>query len=149
ARQAFPVRTIGLLLGAALVVLDYAPSLQKLGKPWIDRSVWEAVEIGDYLQKISTPADTIYAAHNFPVFAFYSARRTVSLLPIQGNFGEAWHEVMNQPGFLVYYRPAAIGENHSFYASFKPDQAFLEASPNFHEVRAFPGALVYRYKPER
>src|SRR5262249_40728029 len=28
ARQAFPVRTIGLLLGAALVVLDYAPSLQ-------------------------------------------------------------------------------------------------------------------------
>jgi len=143
------IRAVGLLVVIAVVTLEYAPSIKKLRKPWVDRTVWEAVEIGTYLQRAATPADTIYTAHNFPVFAFYSARRTVSLLPIQGNFGEAWHEVMDRPGFLVYYRPAAIGENHSHYASFKPDQAFLEANPNFHEVRAFPSALVYRYDPKR
>ena len=146
ARQASPVKAAGLLLGIAVVMLDYAPSLQKLVEPWVDRSEWEAVQIGRYLHEVSTPADTIYAAHNFPVFAFYSERRTVSLLPIQGDFDQAWRELMKQPGFIVYYRPAGIKETHSIYPSFKPDWQFLEASPNFHLVRAFPSAIVYRYE---
>jgi 4-amino-4-deoxy-L-arabinose transferase-like glycosyltransferase len=149
ARQARPARAVGVLLGIAVVMLDYAPSLRKLREPWLDGSEREEVQIGRYLQKISTPADTIYAAHNFPVFAFYSERTTVSLLPIQGKFDQAWRELMKQPGFLVYYHPAGIAETHSIYLSFKPDRQFLETSPNFHRVRAFPNAIVYRYEPAR
>ena len=148
-RQARPVRAIGILFGAAVVMLDYAPSLQKLVEPWLDRSVREEVQIGLYLREASTPADTIYAAHNFPVFAFYSERRTVSLLPIQGEFDQAWRDLMKQPGFLVWYYPAGIEETHSIYPSFKPDRQFLETSPNFHRVRAFPSAVIYRYEPTR
>ena len=147
ARQARSVRAIGILLGAAVVMLDYAPSLQKLREPWLNRSEREEVQIGLYLREVSTPADTIYAAHNFPVFAFYSERRTVSLLPIQGEFDQAWRELMKQPGFLVYYHPAGIEETHSIYPSFKPDQQFLETHPNFHRIRALPSAVVYRYEP--
>ncbi len=44
------------------------------------------VQIAQYLREHSTPADTVYAAHNFPVLAFYSERRTVSLLPNSGRF---------------------------------------------------------------
>ena len=146
-RQARPVRAIGILLGAAVVMLDYAPSLQKLRESWLDRSEREEVQIGRYLHEVSTPADTIYAAHNFPVFAFYSERRTVSLLPIQGEFDQAWRELMTQPGFLVWYYPAGIVETHSTYPSFKPDRQFLETNPNFHRVRAFPSAVVYGYEP--
>jgi hypothetical protein len=96
---------------------------------------------------VSTPADTIYAAHNFPVLAFYSERRTVSLLPIQENFDQAWPDLMRQAGFLVYFHPAQIMEIHSINPSLKPDRQFLEASPNFRVVRVFPTATVYRYLP--
>lgn len=147
AQQARPVRATGILLGIAVVMLDYAPSLQKLREPWLDRSEREDVQIGRYLHEVSTPADTIYAAHNFPVFAFYSERRTVSLLPIQGEFDQAWRELMKQPGFLVYYHSAGIAETHSIHPSFKPDRQFLETNPNFHRIRAFPSAVVYRYEP--
>jgi hypothetical protein len=71
------------------------------------------VQIAHYLRSQSSPGDTIYAAHNFPVFAFYSERRTVSLLPIQENFDKDWRELMNRPGFLVYTHPEHIGEIHS------------------------------------
>ena len=154
ARQAGPVKVAALLLGIGVAAVDYAPSLQKLARPWLDRSLvepwvgrseWEAVQIGRYLHEISAPADTIYAAHNFPVFAYYSERRTVSLLEIQGNFDQRWREVMNRPGFLVYYLPAGIKETHSIVPVFKPDRGFIESRPEFHLLRAFPGALVYRY----
>src|SRR5438128_4549813 len=46
ARQARSVRAIGILLSAAVVMLDYAPSLQKLREPWLDRSEREEVQIG-------------------------------------------------------------------------------------------------------
>jgi 4-amino-4-deoxy-L-arabinose transferase-like glycosyltransferase len=147
ARQARPARAVGILLGIAVVMLDYASSLRKLREPWLDGSEREEVQIGRYLHEVSTPADTIYAAHNFPVFAFYSERTTVSLLPIQDEFDQAWRELMKQPGFLVYYHPAGIEETHSIHPSFKPDRQFLETRPNFHRVRAFPSAIVYRFEP--
>jgi 4-amino-4-deoxy-L-arabinose transferase-like glycosyltransferase len=147
ARQAPPVRAVGILLGAAVVLLDYAPSLQNLAAPWVDRSAREEVQIALYLREVSAPADTIYAAHNFPVFAFYSERRTVSLLPIQDDFDQAWRELMDRPGFFVYYLPAGIEETHTIHPSFKPDLQFLETHANFHKIRAFPSALIYRYQP--
>ncbi len=153
-RQAIALQWAGLLLGISVAAVDYAPSLQKLtqpwldptrAEPWVDRSTREAVQIGHYLREISTPADTLYAAHNFPVFAYYSQRRTVSLLEIQGNFDNAWRGVMNRPGFLVYYLPSGIQETHSTFPAFKPDRAFLDTTPEFRLLRVFSEALVYRY----
>ena len=154
ARQASLIKIAGVLLGVGIVAMDYAPSLQKLTRPWLDRSLvepwvdrseWEAVQIGRYLRENAAPGDTIYAAHNFPVFAYYSERRTVSLLEIQGNFDQMWHAVMNRPGYLVYYLPAGIKETHAVFPAFKPDREFIENRPEFRLVRAFPNALVYRY----
>jgi len=149
ARQTTPIRAVGLLLGLALVIVNYGTPFQKLMGPYVDRSEWEVVQIARYLREVSTPADTIYAAHEYPVLAFYSDRRTVSLLPFQANFDQAWSGLMKQPGFLVYFHPDKIKEIHSINPSLKPDRRFLENCPNFSVVRVFPGATVYRYRPTR
>ena len=147
ARQAGPVWVAGALLGFAVAVADYASPFQKLRGPWTDSSESEEVQIAGYLREHSTPADTIYAAHNFPVLAFYSGRKTVSLLPIQAEFEQVWRRVMAQPGFLVYYPPAGIKETHSKNPHFMPDQQFIDASPQFRLARSFPSATIYYYEP--
>ena len=147
ARQAGPVWVAGALLGVAVAVADYASPFQRLRAPWTDRSESEEVQIAGYLREHSTPADTIYAAHNFPVLAFYTGRRTVSLLPIQPEFEQAWRRVMARPGFLVYSPPAGIKETHSKNPHFMPDQPFIDASPEFRLLRSFPSATVYHYEP--
>ncbi len=149
ARQARPVWVAGALLGVAVAVADYASPFQKLRDPWSDSSESEEVQIAGYLREHSTPADTIYAAHNFPVLAFYCGRKTVSLLPIQAEFEQVWRRVMAQPGFLVYYPPAGIKETHSKNPHFMPDQQFIDASPEFRLARSFPSATVYYYEPGR
>ena len=83
------------------------------------------------------------------MLAFYSERRTVSLLPIQEDFNQVWPDLMRQPGFLVYFHPDKIKEIHSLNPSLKPDRRFLESCPNFRVVRVFPIATVYRYLPTR
>ncbi len=138
ARQSRGVRAAGLLLLAGVAVVQYGSPLQRLTEPWADpsrvepwvgRSTWEAVQIGSYLKRISAPADTVYAVHNFPVLAFYSERKTVSLLPIQENFEQTWRDVMREnPGF-------------------KPDRDFLDAHPEFRSVQTFAHVTVYRYEP--
>jgi 4-amino-4-deoxy-L-arabinose transferase-like glycosyltransferase len=148
-RQATPIKIVGLLLGVALVIGNYGTPFQKLMGPYVDRSEWEVVQIARYLREVSTPADTIYAAHEYPVLAFYSERRTVSLLPIQENFDQAWPDRIRQPGYLVYFHPIKIKEIHSINPSLKPDRRFLEVCPNFRVVRVFPIATVYRYWPTR
>jgi len=105
------------------------------------------VQIAEYLRDQSTASDTVYAAHNFPVYAFYSERKTVSLLPIQADFDEEWREVMSEPGLLVYTHPDRLGEIHSIDTSLKPDRAFIEAHPEFRRLREFPNVTVYRYTP--
>jgi len=87
------------------------------------------VQIARYIREISTPADTLYAAHEFPVLAFYSERKTKSLLPIQDDFDRTWHDWMKDPGYVVYYRPSGIRETHSKNPSFKPDLSFMDARP--------------------
>jgi len=71
------------------------------------------VQIARYLREHSTPADTIYAAHNFPVLAFYSERRTVSLLPIQEDFEPPMERFHVAARILRYFPPEHIGEIHA------------------------------------
>jgi len=78
-------------------------------------SEWAEVQIARYLREHSTPADTIYAAHNFPVQAFNSERHTVSLLPIQEDFDRDWRDFMSYPGYLAYFLPERIGEIHALH----------------------------------
>ena len=146
-RRTITVKAAGLLLCIAVVMFDYAQPFQKLMQPWVDRSESESVRIARYLHEVSTPKETVYAAHDFPVLAFYSERRTVSVLPIQANFDKAWRDFMTQPGFFVYFDPAKITETHFVTASFKPEKPFLESTPDFRVVRVFPDATVYRYEP--
>src|SRR6266478_7678943 len=94
----------------------------KLADPFTDRSEWPEVQIARYLREHSTPADTVYAVHNFPVLAFYSERKTVSLLPIQEHFEQAWRNAMREPGYFVAYEPAGIIETHAKNPEFKPDR---------------------------
>jgi hypothetical protein len=148
APRPMPLRVAAILLGSLIAVADYGRPLRTLTDPWLDRSVSPEVQIAQYLRTHSTPSDTVYAAHNFPVLAFYSQRRTVSLLPIQDDFDRDWPELMSQPGFFVYFLPERIGEIHARHA-LKPDGGFLAAHRNFVPVRSFPTATVYRYVPSR
>jgi 4-amino-4-deoxy-L-arabinose transferase-like glycosyltransferase len=147
ARQASPLRTAGLLVGALVAAVDYGSPLRALAGPPVDRSESPEVQIALYLRRYSTPADTIYAAHNFPVLAFYSGRRTVSLLPIQEDFQHQECELMSKPGLFVYFLPEYIGEIHARNPDLQPDRAFLAAHTNFTPVRDFTTATVYRYAP--
>lgn len=146
-RQGIVARSAGLSLVLVVAIVDYGYPFLKLGGPLVNRLESNEVQIAHYLRSQSSPADTIYAAHNFPVFAFYSERRTVSLLPIQENFDQDWRELMNRPGYLVYTHPEHIGEIHSINPILKPDPSFLEAHREFTRARAFPTATVYRYIP--
>jgi len=148
APRAMWLRVAAMVLGSVIAVADYGGPLRTLTDPWIDPSVSAEVQIAQYLRTHSAPSDTVYAAHNFPVLAFYSQRRTVSLLPIQDDFDRDWFELMSQPGFFVYFLPKRIGETHARHP-LKPDGEFLAAHRNFVAVRNFPTATVYRYVPSR
>jgi len=146
--RGMPLQVAAISFGTLIAVADYGPVLRNLTGPWVDRSVSTEVQIAQYLRTHSIPSDTVYAAHNFPVLAFYSERRTVSLLPIQDNFDHEWRELMSQPGFFVYFLPERLGEIHARHA-LKPDADFLAAHGNFVPLQSFPTATVYRYVPSR
>jgi len=141
------VRVVACLAAAVAALIDYCPAFDGLTTQWIDRSQTEAVQIARYLHEVSGPGDTVYAAHEFPVLAYYSERRTVSVLPIQQDFERQWRTWMRAPGYFVYFPPQGLGETHTRNPQFKPDRTFLESSPEFRPVRVFSHATVYRYDP--
>ena len=134
---------------AVMAVVDLGPAFLKFGQPLVDASQSNEVQIALYLRSHSSADDTIYAAHNFPVFAFYSERRTVSLLPIRDNFDEDWRELMARPGFLVYTHPENVGEIHSINPVLKPTVSFIEGHSEFTLAKVFPTATVYRFVPAK
>ena len=147
-RQATVLKFIGFSVVVLVLVLDLGPSLTRLTKPWVDHSQWEIVQIALFLLEHSSVDDTIYTAHEFPVLAYYSERKTVSLLPIQDEFEKQWRDLMSEPGFLVQFHPEGIGESHSKHRTFMPDRVFLEATPAFEFVKGYSRATVYKYRPE-
>ena len=134
-------------LAILIIVADFGKTVLAVMHEAVDRSITNEVEIAHYLREHSSPRDTIYAAHNYPVYAFYTERKTVSLLPIQEDFDSAWRREMNQAGFLVYTHPDQLGEIHSISKLLKPDRAFLDAHSEFRAVQEFSTATVYRYDP--
>ncbi len=146
-RQSLPLRAGGLVVVLVLATVDFGSAFTKLAYPWSDASESPTVHLAHYLRTISTPTETIYAAHEFPVLAFYSERKTTSLLPIQDEFYRDWHDWMKDPGYVVYYRQSSIKETHSKNPSFMPDPSFMAAHANFHLVREFPDTMIYQYAP--
>lgn len=143
------LRLGGLAMAAALLMPAFAPTFQRLGQAWVDDSEWEAVRIARFLREASSASDVVYAAHEFPVLAFYSGRTTVSLLPVQQAFERRWRHYMNRAGLFVHYHPETIGETHGLTSRFKPDQAFIDTHPRtFQLIQRFARASVYRYRPE-
>jgi 4-amino-4-deoxy-L-arabinose transferase-like glycosyltransferase len=145
AGQGFRIGAVS--LATLVIAVDFREAFVPLVHEPIDRFVSSEVEIAEYLRAHSSSRDTVYAAHNYPVFAFYTKRQTVSLLPFQDNFDSVWREQMNLPGFLVYTHPDQLGEIHSINRSLKPDRAFLDGHREFRVVREFPTATIYRYEP--
>lgn len=147
ARQARPLRLAAFAAAFVIALVEFGPAFATLGRPWVDTRRSESVAIAEYIGLLSGASETVYATHDFPVLAYYSRRDTVSLLPIQADFDAQWRQVMNRPGFFVYYAPSGILETHSPSADFKPDRQFLDSHPEFEAIRQFPHAIVYRYRP--
>jgi len=145
ARRGFQIVAVSLAI--LIITADFGEAIAPLVHEPVDRVVSNEVEIAQYLRANSSPRDTIYAAHNYPVFAFYTERRTVSLLTFQDNFDDVWQERMNLPGFLVYTHPDQLGEIHSISRALKPDRSFLEAHREFRAIQEFATATIYRYDP--
>ncbi|MCK7497510.1 MAG: hypothetical protein MZW92_47020 [Comamonadaceae bacterium] len=122
-------RLAALAIGGALLLTAFAPTFQRLGQPWVDDSEWEAVKIAQascvrHLRR----SDVIYAAHEFPVLAFYSSR-IMAPLPVQEVLDRRRRHYMNRPGLLVHYHPETLGETHGLTSRFEPDQAFVVRPP--------------------
>lgn len=132
---------------ALAVALDIAPGFRKLADPWVDSSEWPTVQVAGWLARNSAPDDVIYAVHDFPVLAYYTGCKTVSLLPIQDDFAGQWRTHMDRPGYFVHFRPEGISETHSTHKLLMPDGGFLETTPGFRRVAVFPTIVVYRYRP--
>ncbi len=137
---------IGIIL-AVLLLFNYPAVFKKLGDSWVDDELHENVEIAQFLKQVSTEIDTIYAATEFPVIAFYSGRNTISVLPIQSDFENQWEQYMNKSGFFVYYEMDENFEDHSKFGVLKPDKKMLDKNPMFQKVKDFQHASVYRYDP--
>ncbi len=145
-RPAF--RTLAVSLAILVIAFDFGEALAPLIHASDNRFVSNEVGIAQYLRVHSSPRDTIYAAHNYPAYAFYTERKTVSLPPIQNDFDSEWRERMSQPGFLVYTHPDRLREIHAINpAALKPGRSFLEMHREFRAVQEFPTATVYRYDP--
>ena len=138
-RSKFILATVVVVL-IALAVRDFYPLYQRLEAPLVDDSVYGSVAIAQYLEEISGPGDTIYAVTNFPVLAFYSSRKTVSLLEVKKDSHERWREFMNAAGFYVYFTLDAEKD-----VLFQKD--FLDKTKNFEEINNLGDTIVYRYSP--
>jgi len=136
----------GLLV--CLTILQFYPSFQRLSAPWVDKTLRGSVPIPQYLKKIANEKDTIYATHEFPVLAFYSELKTVSLLEVQEDFYEKWQGHMKEPGYYVYY---LSNEDRKLV----PEKSFLNSKEQFLQMKEFKvvyenesdEAVIYRYVP--
>jgi hypothetical protein len=133
------------LLAGALVLNDWLPSFSRLSGPLVDSRTTRTVELAQYLRSVSSPEDVLYAATDFPVLAYYTGRKTVSLLPIQEDFAAKWRQHMSRDGLVVWIHMGEQYEDHSVHATLQPDRQFLDEHPAFRLVREFDGAAVYRY----
>jgi hypothetical protein len=132
--------------GAAVVVLfislsayDFYPLWERLDAPLVDDAISDTVAVAQYIKDNSREKDTIYAITNFPVLAFYSSRKTVSLLDV-GTDLKAGQELMKDEGFYVYFNEDAEKD-----VLFRKD--FLDKTASFREINQFGDLLLYRYSP--
>ncbi len=123
-----------------LVTKECYPSFERLRWPLVDNAVYGSVAVAEYLKETAKGADTIYAVTDFPVLAFYSSRKTVSLLPVQRDFSSRWRVYMRDAGYYVYFNTDA-GKN------LMPQKDFLDKTANFKEIIKIEDATVYRYSP--
>lgn len=137
----------GLLV--CLTILQFYPSFLRLSAPWVDKALWGSVPIAQYLKNIANEKETIYATNRFPVLAFYSKLKTVSLLDVQQDFYENWQDHMKDPGYYVYY-------SSNKDRKLVPEKSFLKFKEHFFLVKKFKvvycegaseGAVIYRYVP--
>jgi hypothetical protein len=122
-----------------VAAVELAPTGRRFALPLVDEFATESLRVARYLVEVSKPDETIYAINDFPVLAFYSARRTVSLMPWQAEFPDNWHTVMTRPGFYVYYEQ---DENTGLL----PNRRFLDAASEFEPVKKFESVVVFRYR---
>lgn len=127
-------------LVVGLSVFHFYPSFQRLGSPWVDNSLWGSVPIALYLKNVASEKETIYAVHEFPVLAFYTGLKTVSLLGVQEKFYESWQDHMTDPGYYVHY---LSDEERKLV----PEKSFLDIQAQFSEMNRFDEAVIYRYTP--
>jgi 4-amino-4-deoxy-L-arabinose transferase-like glycosyltransferase len=137
-------RPLWKLAGSAVLALalaiSIAPSFAKLGEPWVDDSVWHAVRVADYLNRVSQKDDRIYTAFQFPVLAFYTGLDTVPLSWEQYDFPRHWRACMNHRGFYVDFANEPKGWP-------RLSREFLETHREFSLLKNFGFARIYRYVP--
>jgi hypothetical protein len=139
-RKKMLVKVAILVLFTVLAIKDFYSLYQKLPLQLVDDTVSNSVAIAEYLKEASNNGDTIYAVTDFPVLAFYSSRKTISLLPFQQDFYARWQEYMKEAGYYVYYGVDAEKD-------LAPQKDFLDRTANFKEARQFGDAIVYHYRP--
>jgi 4-amino-4-deoxy-L-arabinose transferase-like glycosyltransferase len=133
------LRPLAAIAFTLVVMIEVAPTVQRFSLPLVNEYATESVQVARYLVAASEPDETIYAINDFPVLAFYTGRRTISLMPWQAEFPDDWRTVMSRPGFYVYY-------DQDEDTGLLPDKSFLDAASEFEPVRNFESVVVFRYR---
>lgn len=130
-----PVR-LATAAAAFLLTLPLArAAAARLEPPLVDRSETEAVRVSRALAGGARPGDVVYANHDYPVLAYYSAL-PIRVVPWDRSF-YAQVGAMREPGFLVVF-PATGKE---------PTTGWLDQDARFSRVSTGEEIVVYRYAP--
>jgi 4-amino-4-deoxy-L-arabinose transferase-like glycosyltransferase len=134
----FPARTfrrVGALVVAASLLFTFFPLLDRLSRPFIDRS--EPVEMlaSQFLQTSLPPGTILNMSFNYPAFAFYTNFRIHELSAV----GPVLYEdIENIPpgGVLIVYRNTDEVR--------EPNFEWVDANPKFRRMRDFTAFVIYR-----
>jgi 4-amino-4-deoxy-L-arabinose transferase-like glycosyltransferase len=130
-----PLRIVGALLVAALLILAFLPLQERFRGPFIRPDNPEEMLASQFLQSALPSESTLYMNFNYPAFAFYTDC-PIHELPAVGP--PLYNEIEHIPpgGVLIVYRKTD--------EVWEPDIEWVNANRKFQRLRDFSTFVIYR-----
>ena len=115
--------------------LPYFSGMQELGETQLLAYATNTRQAVDFLRPQLQAGDIVYTSSLYPIVAWYSKAKTVSLWPWTDQFYAEYPKNMKHDGYLVFYK--GFGK--------EPNQEWLDHRLEFRKVKEFPDIILYAY----